>query len=80
MSNGLFEKVGILVGDCIIVVNDIVIVGVKMGIEEIMGCLWGFKDLKVNLIIICRGVKELFLFNVKWDKILIFSLDVVYMI
>lgn len=50
---GLFEKVGILVGDCIVMVEDMLIVGVKMSIEDIMCCFCGFKDLKVNLKIFC---------------------------
>lgn len=80
VSNGPSEKTGILAGDRIIAVNDTVIAGVKMSTEDIMRRLRGPKDSKVNLTILRRGVKEPLLFNVKRDKIPIFSLDAAYII
>lgn len=80
VSGGPSEKVGILAGDRIVMVNDTLIAGVKMSTEEIMRRLRGPKDSKVDLKIARRGVPELLLFTVKRDKIPVYSLDASYMI
>lgn len=80
VSGGPSEKVGILAGDRIVIVNDTTIAGVKMKTEEIMGRLRGPKDSKVNLKIVRRGVNDLLSFTVKRDRIPIYSLDASYMI
>lgn len=80
VSGGPSEKVGILAGDRIIMVEDTLIAGVKMSTEDIMRRLRGPKDSKVNLKILRRGVKELLPFTVKRDKIPVYSLDASYMI
>ncbi|MBE6288034.1 MAG: S41 family peptidase [Mediterranea massiliensis] len=80
VSNGPSEKVGILAGDRIIAVDDTIIAGVKMSTDEIMSRLRGPKDSKVKLTIVRRGVNEPLYFEVKRDKIPIYSLDASYMI
>lgn len=80
VSNGPSEKVGILAGDRIVAVNDTTIAGVKMTTEEIMARLRGPKESKVKLTIVRRGVSEPLYFEVKRDKIPIYSLDASYMI
>ena len=49
VSGGPSEKVGILAGDRIVMVEDTLIAGVKMSTEDIMRRLRGPKDSKVNL-------------------------------
>lgn len=80
VSGGPSEKVGILAGDRIVAVNDSAIAGVKMSTEDIMTRLRGPKGSQVKLSIVRRGVSDLLHFDVKRDKIPIFSLDAAYMI
>lgn len=80
ISGGPSEKVGILAGDRIVMVNDTSIAGVKMKTEDIMKRLKGPRGTKVNLSILRRGVNELLPFTVKRDRIPIYSLDAAYMI
>ena len=77
---GPSEKVGILAGDRIMLVNDTLISGVKMSTEEVMRRLRGPKGSKVHLKILRNGVKELLPFTVKRDKIPVYSLDASYMV
>jgi len=80
VSGGPSEKVGIMAGDRIVLVNDSSIAGQKMSTEEIMKKLRGPKNSKVKLSILRRGIKELIHFEVKRDKIPISSLDAAYML
>ena len=80
ISNGPSQKVGIIAGDRIVMVNDTAIAGVKMSREEIMSRLRGPKGTKVNLKIMRQGIKELLPFTVVRDKIPVYSLDASYMI
>ena len=77
--NGPSEKVGILAGDRIVMVNDTAIAGVKMSKEEIMKRLRGPKGTKVNLGIVRRGASGMMLFTVTRDKIPVESIDAAYM-
>lgn len=77
---GPSEKVGILAGDRIVMVNDTAIAGVKMSREDIMHRLRGPKGTKVNLGIVRRGIKDMQSFTVKRDKIPVYTLDAYYMI
>ncbi len=79
VSGGPSEKVGILAGDRIVIVNDTAIAGVSMSTEEIMRRLRGPKNSIVDLKILRRGVRDLIPFKVKRDKIPIYSLDASYM-
>ena len=80
VSGGPSEKVGIMAGDRIIAVNDTTIAGVKLSTEDIMKRLRGPKGTMVNLTVLRRDVKDLLHFDVKRDKIPLFSLDASYMI
>ena len=79
-TNGPSEKVGIVAGDRIVMVNDSSIAGVKMPKEEIMKRLRGPRGTKVRLGVVRRGVKEMLHFIVQRDKIPVKSIDAVYMI
>lgn len=79
VSGGPSEKVGILAGDRITAVEDTLIAGVKMSTEEIMSRLRGPKGSVVKLTIIRRDIDEPLTFEVKRDKIPIYSLDASYM-
>lgn len=80
VSGGPSEKVGILAGDRIIEVNDTVIAGVKMSMEEVMRRLRGKKGTKVNVKVMRRGSDGLIPFTIKRDKIPVYSLDASYMV
>jgi peptidase, S41 family len=80
VSGGPSEKVGILAGDRIIVVNDTVIAGVKMSTEDVMRRLRGKRGTEVTVKVMRRGVKELLPFTIKRDKIPVYSLDASYMV
>ncbi len=78
--NGPSEKVGIVAGDRIIMVNDTAIAGVKMSREDIMRRLRGKKGTKVKLGILRRGVAEPLTFIVTRAKIPVKTVDAAYMI
>ncbi|MBQ4222341.1 MAG: S41 family peptidase [Prevotella sp.] len=80
ISNGPSEKVGIIPGDRIVLVNDTAIAGVNMSREDIMHRLRGPKGTKVNLKIVRQGIKGLLPFTVIRDKIPVYSIDAAYMI
>lgn len=80
VSGGPSEKVGILAGDRIVMVNDTLIAGVKMSTEDVMARLKGPKGTKVNVKVVRRGVPELLPFTIVRDKIPVYSLDASYMV
>ena len=80
VSGGPSEKVGILAGDRIVMVNDTLIAGVKMSTEDVMRRLKGPKGTQVNVKVLRRGVPELLSFTIRRDKIPVYSLDASYMI
>lgn len=80
ISNGPSEKVGILPGDRIVMVNDTAIAGVKMERDEIMKRLRGPKGSVVQLGIVRRGIDTMLEFRVTRDKIPVHTLDAAYMI
>ena len=80
VSGGPSEKVGIIAGDKIVLVNDTAIAGVKMSKEKIMKRLRGPKDTKVRLGVIRQGIKDVLNFTVVRDKIPVFTIDAAYMI
>ena len=80
ISNGPSEKVGIIAGDRIVLVNDTAIAGVNMSKEEIMSRLRGPKGTKVRLGIVRPGIKDKLTFMVTRDKIPVFSIDAAYII
>ncbi len=80
VSGGPSEKVGILAGDRIVMVNDTVIAGVKMTTEDITRRLKGPRGTIVDVKVVRRGVDELLSFSIKRDKIPMYSLDASYMV
>ena len=80
VTNGPSEKVGILAGDRIVLVNDTAIAGVKMAKEEIMKRLRGPKGTTVHLGVVRQGIKDMLKFTVVRDKIPVKSIDATYMI
>jgi carboxyl-terminal processing protease len=80
IPGGPSEKVGILAGDRIILVNDTVIAGVKMKNKEVMSRLRGPKGTNVSVKILRNKVSELLEFNITRDKIPMYSLDASYMV
>lgn len=79
ISGGPSEKVGILPGDRIVLVNDSSIAGRKMSNTDIMKRLRGDKGTRVDVSVLRRGVKELIDFTIVRDKIPLYSIDAVYM-
>jgi carboxyl-terminal processing protease len=80
ISGGPSEKVGVLAGDRIITVNDTVIAGVGITNDGVMKLLKGPKNSKVKIGVQRKGVKGLLSFEIKRDKIPLFSIDVSYMV
>lgn len=78
--NGPSEKVGIMAGDRIVMVDDTLIAGVKMNRTDIMKRLRGKKGTKVKLGIVRRGVKNRLTFIVTRAKIPVHTLNAAYMI
>lgn len=79
VTGGPSEKVGIMAGDRIIMVDDTLIAGVKMSNKEIQRRLRGPKGTKVNVGIKRDGEPELIHFNITRDKIPVYSVDASYM-
>ena len=80
VSGGPSERVGILAGDRIVAVGDSAIAGVKMSREEIMRRLRGPKGTVARLKVVRRSISDTLRFDVKRDKIPVFSVDATYMI
>ena len=78
--NGPSEKVGIMAGDRIVMVNDTAIAGVKMTKEEIMRRLRGPKGTVADLRVVRLGIKDLLTFKVVRDKIPVHTIDAAYML
>ncbi len=80
IPGGPSERVGILAGDRIVMVNDTLIAGVKMKRNDIMKRLRGKKGTKVT-VKVCRGASpDLITFRITRDKIPLHSVDASYMI
>jgi len=80
ISGGPSDKVGLLAGDRIIMVNDSLIAGVKMKNTDIMKRLRGKKGTIVNVKILRKNVPDLIDFRIVRGKIPIHSLEASYMI
>ncbi|MDR1699043.1 MAG: S41 family peptidase [Prevotellaceae bacterium] len=79
ISGGPSERVGIMAGDRIVIVDGEAIAGVKMQNSDIMKRLRGAKGTEVDVQILRRGVPGLIDFKIIRDKIPIYSLDAAYM-
>ncbi|MGL5787553.1 MAG: S41 family peptidase [Bacteroidales bacterium] len=80
IAGGPSEKVGVLPGDKIVMVNDTVIAGVKMKQSDIMRRLRGKKGTYANIGIKRNNKPQLLSFRIARDKIPIYSIDASYMV
>ena len=80
IPGGPSEKAGLQAGDKIIYVNDSLVAGKRISEDGVMGLLKGPRGTLVKLRILRKGSKELLPFEIKRDKIPVFSVDVAYMI
>ncbi|MCC8152885.1 MAG: S41 family peptidase [Tannerellaceae bacterium] len=79
IAGGPSEKVGLMAGDRIIMVNDTVIAGVKMKNTDIMSRLRGKKGTEVRVKVKRGNSPDLIEFRIIRDKIPVYSLDAAYM-
>lgn len=77
---GPSEKAGILPGDRIISVDDSIVAGVKLAVNDIITMLRGKRGSKVSIGIMRRGVVEPISFTITRDKIPVNSIDATYML
>lgn len=80
ISGGPSEKVGLLAGDRIIMVNDTLFTGKKINNEKVMKKLRGKKDTKVKIGVKRFGTKEVLKYTVTRGKIPVNSVDIAYII
>ena len=80
VPGGPSERVGVLAGDRIIMVNDTTIAGVKMRNSDIQKRLRGKKGTQVTIKVKRAGVPELITFRITRDNIPLHSIDAKYML
>ena len=80
IPSGPSEKVGLLAGDKMVMVNDTNIAGVKIDNEGVIKKLRGPKGTKVKVSISRKGEKNLIDFTIVRDKIPIYSITASYMV
>ena len=80
ISGGPSDKVGVLAGDRIIMVNDSLIAGQGVSSNDIVGMLKGEKGTKVKVSLARKGVSDLIDVEIIRDEIPLYSVDVSYMI
>lgn len=80
ISGGPSEKVGLLAGDRIVMVNDTLFTGKKITNEKVMKKLRGKEDTKVKIGVKRSGTKEMLKYTVTRGKIPVNSVDIAYMI
>ncbi len=80
VPGGPSERVGVLAGDRIIMVNDSVIAGVKMKNSDIQKRLRGKKGTQVTIKVKRAGVPDLITFRITRDNIPLHSIDAQYML
>lgn len=79
IPGGPSEKVGLMAGDRIILVDDTLIAGVKMKNTDVMKRLRGPKNTEVRVKVLRKGVPDLIEFKIIRGKIPVYSLDAAYM-
>lgn len=79
IANGPSEKVGIVAGDRIVMVDSNTVAGVKMPSDSIVKMLKGPKGTVVRVGVDRHAVKDLVFFNITRDNIPLYSIDVAYM-
>ncbi len=80
IANGPSEKIGILAGDRILVVDGDTVAGKNMPSDDIVKKLKGPKGTKVKVGIERRSVEKLIYFDIIRDNIPLYSMDIAYMI
>lgn len=80
VANGPSEKVGILPGDRIVVVDGRTVAGVSLPSDSIVRMLKGPTGTKVEVGVSRRNVPELIPFTITRDQIPLYSVDVSYMV
>ena len=80
ISGGPSEKVGLLAGDRIVLVDDSTFTGKNITNEKVMKKLRGQKDTQVKLGIKRQGTNELLSYNITRGQIPVSSVDIHYMI
>jgi len=80
ISGGPSEKVGLMAGDRIVLVNDTIFTGKKITNEKVMKKLRGKADTKVKLGVKRHGTKETLKYSVTRGKIPVHSVDIAYII
>ncbi len=80
IANGPSEKVGILPGDRIIIVDSDTVAGKSMPSDSIVKKLRGPRNTPVTVEVMRKNVDELIDFNIIRDNIPLYSVDVAYMI
>lgn len=79
IPGGPSEKVGLMAGDRIIMVDDTLIAGVKMKTTDVMKRLRGPKNTEVRVKVLRNNVPGLIEFKIIRGKIPVYSLDAAYM-
>ncbi|MFT7345144.1 MAG: carboxyl-terminal processing protease [Lentimonas sp.] len=80
ISNGPSEKVGLLPGDKIIEIEDVLVAGVGLKNSQVREKLLGEKGTKVRVKIQRNGSDKLLDFTITRDKIPVYSVDASYMV
>jgi carboxyl-terminal processing protease len=80
IANGPSEKVGILAGDRILLVNKDTVAGKKMPSDSIVARLKGPRGTEVKVGIQRKNVKKLLYFDIIRDNIPLYSMDIAYMV
>ena len=80
ISGGPSEKVGLLAGDRIVMVDDSVFAGKNITNEKVLKKLRGPEDTKVKLGIKRHGTREMLTYTITRGKIPVSSVDISYMI
>jgi carboxyl-terminal processing protease len=79
VANGPSEKIGILAGDRILIVDGDTVAGKNMPSDSIVRKLKGPRGTVVQVGIQRRTVKDLIYFNITRDNIPLYSMDIAYM-
>lgn len=80
IPGGPSEKVGLMAGDRIVLVDDTLIAGIGVTNNKAIKKLKGPKGTKVKVTVFRRGLSKLLDYNIIRDVIPTFSLDVAYMV
>ncbi|MCP4314334.1 MAG: PDZ domain-containing protein [Bacteroidetes bacterium] len=80
IPNGPSQRVGVLAGDRIIMVDDSVVAGVNMHSNDIVKMLKGPRNTEVKVSIYRRGEAQPIDFEITRDNIPLYSVDVAYMV